>query len=132
MTLPLSHWSLNNESRTLRAEIDLYSPDPSIRPGMYAYGSILIERTNVRAVPLNAIIAIGNQPCCYFVVAGKAVKTPVMLGVGDGNWVEVGKKKVAGPNAGKGQWVDFTGNEQVITSGNLAELVDRQAVNVKQ
>jgi multidrug efflux pump subunit AcrA (membrane-fusion protein) len=125
-------WSLNNESRTLRAEIDLVKPAANLRPGMYAYGSLEIERPKVMAVPLNSIIEIGNQPCVYCVIDGIAVKTPVMLGVGDGNWVEVGKKKVAGPSAGKGQWVDFTGNEQVITSGNLAELVDRQAVNVKQ
>ena len=59
-------------------EIDLVDPDPSLRPGMYAYGSILIERPHVRAVPLKAIIAIGNQPCVYCVIDGKA-KTPVML-----------------------------------------------------
>jgi HlyD family secretion protein len=125
-------WSLNNESRTLRAEIDLYSPDPTIRPGMYAYGSILIERSNVRAVPLNAIIAIGNQPCCYCVVAGKAVRTPVQVGVTDGSWIEVIKKKMPSVGTGEPEWVDFTGSEMVVSSGNLTELVDGQAVTIKE
>jgi RND family efflux transporter MFP subunit len=124
-------WSLNNESRTLRAEIDLVSPHPSLRPGMYAYGAILIERPKARAVPLNAVIAIGNQPCIYCVVDGKAVKTPVMLGVSDGNWVEVGKKKMPGVGTIRPQWVDFTGQEEVISSGNLPELIDGQAVTLK-
>jgi HlyD family secretion protein len=125
-------WSLNNDSRTLRAEIDLVKPDPNLRPGMYAYGSILIERPGVRAVPLNAIIEIGNQPCIYCVVDGKAVKTPVMLGVSDGNWIEVGKKKMQSVSTGRPEWVDFTGQEAVISSGNLPELIDGQAVTVIQ
>ena len=125
-------WSLNNENRTLRAEIDLLNPDPSLRPGMYAYGSILIERQKVRAVPLNAIIAIGNQPCIYCVLDGKAVKTPVMLGVNDGNWIEVGKKKMPALGTGGPGWIDFTGQEEVISSGNLPELIDGQAVIVKR
>jgi multidrug efflux pump subunit AcrA (membrane-fusion protein) len=125
-------WSLNNENRTLRAEIDLVNPDPSLRPGMYAYGSILIERPHARAVPLNAIIAIGNQPCVYCVIDGNAVKTPVMLGVSDGSWVEVGKKKIPAVGTIAAQWVDFTGQEEVISSGNLPELIDGQAVNVKK
>jgi HlyD family secretion protein len=125
-------WSLNNESRTLRAEIDLVNPDPNLRPGMYAYGSIKIERPRVRALPLSSIISIGNQPCVYCVVDGKAVKTPVMLGVSDGNWVEIGKKKLTSPSPGGSGWVEFTGQEDVIIGGNLPELIDGQAVNVKQ
>jgi RND family efflux transporter MFP subunit len=125
-------WSLNNENRTLRAEIDLVNPDPNLRPGMYAYGSILIERPSVRAVPLNAVIAIGNQPCVYCMVDGKAVRTPVMLGVSDGSWIEVGKKKMPAVGTIAAQWVDFTGQEEVITSGNLPELIDGQAVMMKQ
>jgi HlyD family secretion protein len=125
-------WSLNNESRTLRAEIDLYSPDPSIRPAMYAYGSITIERSNVRAVPLGAIITIGNQPCCYCVVAGKAVRMPVQVGVTNGSWIELIKKKMPSVGTGEPEWVDFTGDEMVVSSGNLTELVDGQAVTVKE
>ena len=41
-------WGLNVTSRTLRAEIDLHNPDAAIRPGMYAYGKVIIERPDVR------------------------------------------------------------------------------------
>src|SRR5262249_20415957 len=34
-------------------------------PGMYAYGRVVIERRSVRAVPLCAVVEIGNQNCCY-------------------------------------------------------------------
>jgi HlyD family secretion protein len=125
-------WSLNNESRTLRAEIDLVNPDPNLQPGMYAYGSIAIERSKVPAVPLSAIIEIGNQPSVYCVVNGHAVRTPVMLGVSDGSWIEVGKKKMPATTSASSEWVDFTGQEQVIISGNLPELIDGQGVTVKQ
>ncbi len=126
-------WSLNNENRTLRAEIHLVNPDPSLRPGMYAYGSILIERNDVMAVPLNAVIAIGNQSCIYCVVpGGKAVKTPVMLGVSDGTWIEVRKKKIASIGTIGPQWLAFNGREDVVVSANLSALIDGQAVTVKQ
>jgi HlyD family secretion protein len=125
-------WSLNNDSRTLRAEIDLVNPEPDLRPGMYAYGTILIERPRVTAVPLNAVISIGNQPCVYCVVGGKAVRTPVMLGVSDGNWTEVRKKKMPSAVTGGPEWVDFTGQEEVVISGNLGELIDGQEVAVKK
>lgn len=125
-------WSLNNDSRTLRAEVDLVEPDPNIRPGMYAYGAVLITRSQVRAVPLNAVIQIGNQPCCYFVVDGKAVRTAVQVGVTDGSWIEVRKKKMPTLSSAGPAWVDFTGEEAVVTSGNLTDLVDGQAVTVKQ
>jgi RND family efflux transporter MFP subunit len=131
-TVTRASWSLNNDSRTLRAEIDLINADPNLRPGMYAYGSIVIERRGVRAVPLSAIIEIGNQPCVYCVVDGKCVKTPVMLGVSDGTWVEVGKKKIATPSTASPAWVEFTGQELVISGGDLAELIDGQAVSVKK
>jgi multidrug efflux pump subunit AcrA (membrane-fusion protein) len=116
-------WSLNVLSRTLRAEIDLPNPDAKLRPGMYAYGKVLIERPNVRALPLTAVIEIGNQTCCYLHEDGKAVRTPVQTGVSDGTWVEVLKKQR------DGQWTAFAGDEQVIL-GDLSELADGQKVAV--
>ena len=43
-------WALNSTSRTLLAEIDLPNPKEAFVPGMYAYGSVLIERPHVRAL----------------------------------------------------------------------------------
>ena len=42
-------WALNPTSRTLMAQVELPNPKGKFLPGMYAYGSVLIERPNVRA-----------------------------------------------------------------------------------
>jgi hypothetical protein len=118
-------WPLRPRSRTLRAEIDLPNPDVRLLPGMYAYGRVLIDRSNVRALPLEAVTEVGNQPCCYLYKDGKAVQTPLQTGIDDGKWVEVSKKRV------KGQWADLTGTEAVIV-GDLAEISDGQPVRVER
>ena len=117
-------WSLRPQSRTLRAEIDLPNPDARLLPGMYAYGQVLINRSNVRALPMEAVTEIGNRPSCYLYVGGKAVQTAVQTGIDDGKWVEVSKKRV------KGRWADLTGAEAVIV-GDLSEISDGQPVKVE-
>ena len=116
-------WSLHRETRTLRAEIDLDNPDARLLPGMYAYGKVLIHHSNVRSLPLAAVVELGNQNCCYVYEDGKAVLTPVQVGISDGKWVEVAQKRK------KGTWADFTGEEEVIV-GDLSELADAQKVKV--
>ncbi len=122
-TVSRTSWSLRPQSRSLRAEIDLPNPDKRLLPGMYAYGRLLIGRKDVRALPLAAIIEIGNQNCCYLCDNGKAVQTPVQVGIDDGTWVEVAKKRAGG------EWTPFTGAEEVIL-GDLTEIKDGQRVQV--
>ncbi|MCS6849777.1 MAG: hypothetical protein NZ700_01245 [Gemmataceae bacterium] len=43
-TVTRTSWGLNVRSRTLRAEIDLPTPQARIAPGMYAYGRVRIDR----------------------------------------------------------------------------------------
>jgi len=124
-TVTRTSWSLRPESRSLRAEIDLPNPDARLLPGMYAYGRVEIDRKNVRAVPFAAIVEIGNQNCCYVYENGKAVQMSVQMGINDGEWVEVAKKRV------KGQWTAFTGDEEIIL-GDLTELSDGQSVVVDE
>src|SRR5438309_2333549 len=64
-------WALGSTRRTLVAQIELPNPKGDLLPGMYAYGSVLIERIGVRALPVSAIKQSGNQTCCYLVVSGK-------------------------------------------------------------
>jgi RND family efflux transporter MFP subunit len=117
-------WSLNVQTRTLRAEIDLPNPDARLLPGMYAYGMLDIKRSNVFAVPLAAVIASGNENCCFLLEDGRAVKTPVQAGINDGRWIEVSKQRV------NGTWTSLTGDEQVVL-GDLAALTDGEAVEVE-
>ena len=42
-------WAINVKTRCLRVEIDLPNPDGKLKPGMYAYAKIIIDRPEVRA-----------------------------------------------------------------------------------
>ena len=54
-------WALNTKSRTMRAEIDLPNPGSQILPGMYAYGEVIVERPDVRALPKSALTHAGGK-----------------------------------------------------------------------
>ena len=89
------------------------------------------ERSNVRAVPVSAVTQIGNQTCCYLVVDGKAVQTPIQTAVSDGSWVEVTGKLVRSSGSSEGTWQAFDGSEAVV-GGELSEISDGQAVSVEE
>jgi HlyD family secretion protein len=118
-------WALRPRSRTLRAEIDLPNPDARLLPAMYAYAKVRIEHSSVKAVPLAAVVEIGNQNYCFLYEKGKAIQTAVQTGINDGKWIEVIRKKA------DGNWVAFNGDEEVIL-GELAEISNGQAVQVSQ
>ena len=99
--------TLHRESRTLQAEIDLPNKDGELLPGMYAYGSIEVERPQVRAIPSSATVQIGNRMCCYLVSDGKAVRTQIQTGVSDGTWIEVVKNDTYPTNGEAGTWRGF-------------------------
>ena len=61
-TVTRTSWALNVKSRTLRAEIDLHNTDSQILPGMYAYGKVIIERPNVRALPRRRSSTAATRP----------------------------------------------------------------------
>jgi multidrug efflux pump subunit AcrA (membrane-fusion protein) len=117
-------WSLQFRTRTLRAEVDLPNPDAGLFPGMYAYASLIIDRKDVWAVPLDATTQLGEQRCIYLHEGGKAVMTPVQTGIDDGKFLELYHKQV------NGKWVNFDGSEQVI-QGELTELADGGKVDVE-
>ena len=121
--------ALDSTSRTLLTQIELKNPDGKLVPGMYAYGSVIIERPNARALPESAITQIGNQTCCYLIVDGKAVRTPVQTGVSDGSWIEVTAKRVQSTGSSTATWAAFDGAESVI-DGDLSQVSDGQSVVV--
>ena len=94
-----------------------------LRPGMYVYTKVLVERPHVFALPQQALTVSGNQTYCYLLRGNKSIKTSIETGVSDGTWTEVTKMQV-----GK-TWHDVTGNEEAIL-GDLNELTDGQTVNV--
>jgi multidrug efflux pump subunit AcrA (membrane-fusion protein) len=122
-------WALNSSSRTLMAEIDLPNPQGRFLPGMYAYGSVVVQRTGVRALPVSAITLIGNQTYCYVAVDGKAVRTPVQVGISDGTWQEVAGRLVRSPGSSEETWVPFDGTEDVVDA-DLSEITDGERLRI--
>ena len=74
-------WALNTKSRTMRAEIDLPNPGSQILPGMYAYGKIVVERPDVRALPKSALTQAGGKSFIWRYENGHAVRTEIQTGV---------------------------------------------------
>ncbi|MGA2062912.1 MAG: efflux RND transporter periplasmic adaptor subunit [Thermoguttaceae bacterium] len=119
-------WAIREKTRTLWTEIDLSAKEyDGLRPGMYVYTKVLVQRPDVFALPQKALTVLGNQTYCFLLQNNKAVKTPVEVGISDGAWVEVDKMKIGDP------WIKVTGNEDVIM-GDLSELTDGQTVKVTQ
>ena len=122
--------ALNPTSRTLQAQVELPNADGKFLPGMYAYGSVAIERRDVRAVPVSAITQIGNQTYCYLALDGKAVRTPVLTGVSDGTWQEVTGLLVQSNGSSEETWKPFDGTEAVV-DGDLSEISDGISVQIE-
>ena len=128
-TVTRTSWALNVKSRTLRAEIDLPNPKSQLLPGMYAYAKVIIERPNVRALPLAALTYSGEQTYCWQHQDGKAVRTEVQTGVSDGKYIEITGLQQSPAPVGADPWGPPTGSEQVIL-GDLSTLSDGGAVQV--
>lgn len=89
-------WALDESNHSLRTEIDIPNSDATLRSGMFASASILLEqRDEVLTLPLAAIIREGNAVFCCVVVGGKIERKPLKLGLRSGDDVEV----LAGLNA---------------------------------
>jgi multidrug efflux pump subunit AcrA (membrane-fusion protein) len=125
-------WALNVKSRTLRAEIDLPNPGGQLLPGMYAYAKVIVERPDVRTLPVVALIHSGEQTFCLTHQKGRAVRTEIQTGVNDGEWIEVTNRRVPASQSPTGEdpWVPVDGTEEVIL-GDLSILTDGAAVQVE-
>ena len=95
-------WALNTKSRTMRAEIDLPNPGSQILPGMYAYGKVVVERPDVRALPKSALTHAGGKSFIWRYENGHAVRTEVQTGVSDGEWIEVTNRRIKSKSARRG------------------------------
>ncbi len=115
-------WSLEPGSRTLRTEIDVPNEKGQIRPGTYAYARLTAELPAAWAVPAAAIGKVNDEPVMYLVEGGKAVRVPVQLLRGDGQFTQVRRYKKPGAS----NWTDVTGSEAVATPA--AAVADGQAI----
>jgi len=83
-------WTLDAKNRTLRTEIDVPNPKGVLRPGLYAYATIIVEEhAGALMVPLTALVRQDSQIFCVAVVDGRAVRKPVSVGLEDGTRAEI-------------------------------------------
>jgi RND family efflux transporter MFP subunit len=138
-TVARTSGSVDPETRTLRTEIDLPNPEGpngerKLQPGMYGKATVIAEHKNGWALPVAAVVTKEEQSFCYRVENGKAVRTPIQIGLRgneQGNeLVEVLKKQTKPAKTGdEAHWEEFSG-EEVIVGSNPASLTDGQAVSV--
>ena len=119
-----SSWLLDNQTRTLRTEIDLSNSEGHLRPGMYATARLILEHPRALTVPSSAVLHQDDQDWVMQVVRGKAVHTPVKLGLRARDNVEVLREQVFPVSVGEPTaWEDSTGRELIVRE-NASTLSD--------
>ena len=113
--------SLDPDARTLLTEIDLPNPENKLLPRNYVSASIKVSKKDVWALPLGAVMKQGENSFCYRVENSKAIRTPVSVGLRDGQWVEVIQIQFKPAKPGEDpDWRNPTGTEMVIEDAALA------------
>lgn len=126
--------SLNPQNRTLRTEVDLANAEGKLLPGMYVTTTIIAQHKNVWALPAVAVLTQGEQSFCFRVENGKALRTPIQVGLRgnekDKEWVEVLKKQTKPNKPGEeAPWENVTGDEMIV-AGDTAALKEGQPIRV--
>ena len=111
-------WALDPATRTLLVEIDLPSEQNALRPGLYAYATIIAEEhEGALTLPTTAIVKDGGKSFCAAVVDGRAKRKPIKVGLVDGKRAEI----LSG----------LDGAEKIVEA-NAASLTDGQPVEEKK
>jgi HlyD family secretion protein len=109
-------WALDPKTRTIRVEIDIPNPGARLQPGLYAYATVIAEeRPDVITLPVTALVSESGKDYCVAIIAGKAARRFIKVGLSDGTRTEV----VSG----------LDGHEAVVKA-NAGSLADGQAVEV--
>jgi HlyD family secretion protein len=114
-------WVLNAATRTLRTEVDVPNPGGALRPGMYVYATIVLERhQDVLTLPLSAVRTSEGESTCFIFKEGKLAATSISLGISDGKQIEVTS--------------GLTGDEVVVekAAANLTEGQSAEAATAAQ
>ena len=116
----------------MRAEIDLPNTGSQILPGMYAYGKVVVERPDVRALPKSALTHAGGKSFIWRYEDGHAVRTEIQTGVSDGEWIEVTNRHIQSKSPGEEHWVPIDGSEQVLMGSKLSTLTEGAPVRLAE
>src|SRR5260370_38962442 len=78
-------YALDDEAKTMLAEIEMPNPKAELRPGMYARVTIGIQqKENALLVPLEAVVVKRAGAAVFTVSDNKARKVPIKPGFNDG------------------------------------------------
>jgi len=109
--------ALDQETRMLRAEVDMDNKNGELNPGYFGYVKVLLtEFKNATVVPASALRGEGDNQHVFLAQGGKAVRHSVTVDFSDG--------KQAAVNNG------LNGGESVIVS--TGKLTDGQAIEVRK
>jgi membrane fusion protein (multidrug efflux system) len=82
--------ALDDETKTMLAEIELPNPDGTVRPGMYATVRITVERKlDATVLPTEAVLFEKGRTSVFTVADNKAKRITVKTGFNDIGWVEI-------------------------------------------
>ena len=114
-TVTRTAWALDPKTRTIRTEIDIPNPGGKLRPGLYAYATVIVEEhKDVLTIPTSAVIPEKDKAFCVVVVDGKAAA--------EGR-SRPGSATARGPRSSPAWSAD-----EAVVKANAASLADGQAV----
>ena len=118
-------WALDSATRTLRAEIDLPNADDVLRPGLYAYATIIVEeRKQALTLPTSALFMVAGRSYCVAFVNGFAKRKEVKQGLIEGKRTEI----VSGIDADDKV---VEANASSLADGQPVERIEPQRASVK-
>ena len=104
--------TLDAESRTLKARLEIPNPDALLKPGMFAAAQLYYELGEVPAIPEAAVMRTGQQTYAFRDAGdGRLVPTPIVVGERSDGYYQL----VSGLNEG----------DKVVVSANF--LVDSES-----
>jgi RND family efflux transporter MFP subunit len=104
-------YDVHEETRTMHTEVDIPNADLHLKPGMYAYVTIVLDsKQNVPAVPTQSLSTSGD-PSVFVIDKNDEVRQrSVRLGLQTPNWVEVVRGVTPGERV-------FIGDRNSVTLG---------------
>jgi membrane fusion protein, multidrug efflux system len=113
--------TVDPQTGTFRARLELPDPSQRLKPGMFARVNIVYERReNALQVPRNAILDSDGSQSVFVVEDSKAAQRRIVPGLTNGGWVEVKE--------------GLKGDERIVVvgqgglkTGTLVKVVDAEA-----
>ncbi len=109
---------VDRNSRSFTTRALLPNPDRALPSGMFVLMSITLDNYKAVVVPDAAIVAEGSQTFVFVVSEGKAVKTPVTVGLREQGRVEISE------GIGDGDQVAISGLQR-LNDGAAVEVLNQ-------